>query len=174
MDSQNGADLGDAPPVDRAEAVQAAHDEIAQKIIEARRALGMTQLALSKEVGISRPHICKYEKGKSCPSPESLGKLASVLSLNIKDLLKLHNVIFPAPIKNDGPAMPGTINLTDPDAYFLFHKHKGYMLGYLPQLAVDGHSQIILAVGMASSSNEQPYLAESVEAIRSLLVVTRW
>lgn len=168
MDSQNGPDLGDAPPVDRAEAVQAAHDEIAKKIKKARGALGMTQAALAKEVGISRPHICKYEKGKSCPSPESLGKLASVLSLNIKDLLKLHNVIFPAPVKNDGPAMPGTINLTDPDAYFLFHKHKGYMLGYLPQLAVDGKSQIILTVGMARSSYEQPFLPESIDTIHSL------
>ena len=158
----------DTPPVDEAAAAQAAHDEIAKRIIEARRALGLTQLALAQKVGISRPQICHYENGKVCPSAESCGKLASALSLDIDGLLKLRNVIFPVPDKDEGPAIASTINLTDPDAYFMIQKHKGYMLGYLPQLAVDGHSQIILAVGMATSSYEQPFMAVSVEAIRSL------
>jgi len=167
-ETQNAPALEDASPVDRAKAVQAAYDQIAKTILEARSALGLTQVALSKEAGVSRPLISEYENGKSCPSPESLRKLAPVLSLNIDNLLKLHNVISPTPKKKDGPAVPGTINLTDPEAYFMIQKHKGYMLGYLPQLAVDGHSQIILAVGMASSSNEQPYLAESIETIRTI------
>lgn len=53
---------------------------------ERRKALGMSQEALAKKLGISKVAICWYETGERTPTMENFLKLADVLDLSLDEL----------------------------------------------------------------------------------------
>ena len=52
-----------------------------------RKAMGYTQVALAKLVGVSKMAICQYEKGRSTPSMHVLVALACTLGCSADQLL---------------------------------------------------------------------------------------
>jgi transcriptional regulator with XRE-family HTH domain len=57
-------------------------------LIELRKLKGMTQIALSKQIGISKRAMCYYEKGsKSFPSSKILLKISDALECTPDELL---------------------------------------------------------------------------------------
>ena len=57
------------------------------KIREARKALGMSQDALAKQIGVSKVTICWYESGERTPGLENFLKLSEVLNLSLDELV---------------------------------------------------------------------------------------
>ena len=63
-------------------------------LIELRKLKGMTQIALAKQIGISKRSMCYYEKGsKSFPSSKILLKISGVLECNPDELLSQKNTM---------------------------------------------------------------------------------
>lgn len=59
---------------------------VAERIKEARLALGMTQAQLAEQAGVSESAIQMYEIGKRIPRDSVKAKLAEVLKQPIQDL----------------------------------------------------------------------------------------
>ncbi len=56
------------------------------KVKEARISLGLSQIQLAREVGLSSRSIQAYEKGKKTPRAATMAKLAKVLKVSVKFL----------------------------------------------------------------------------------------
>jgi DNA-binding XRE family transcriptional regulator len=61
--------------------------EIGQRIREARRANGMTQLELATATGIRRPNVARLERGGNTPTIETLQRVASALGVTVTALV---------------------------------------------------------------------------------------
>lgn len=53
-----------------------------ERLKEARRKTGFTQLEVSKELKIPRPTLANYEAGRTEPDIETLGKLITFYDVN--------------------------------------------------------------------------------------------
>ncbi len=60
---------------------------LSKRLKEARKAKGMTQENLGKEIGVTKVSICCYENGSRTPTLDTLIDLANVLSVEITYLL---------------------------------------------------------------------------------------
>ena len=58
----------------------------AEKVTDARVALGLTQEQLGEMIGVSRKSILCYEKGEKMPRPATMLKLAKSLKVSVKFL----------------------------------------------------------------------------------------
>ena len=57
-----------------------------EKIKEARKTQGMTQVELAQKIGCSQANLAQYETGKRIPRPEMLEKIAAILDVRVYDL----------------------------------------------------------------------------------------
>ena len=57
-------------------------------IAELRKKSGMTQLELSKYLGVDRSTIAKWETGEVMPTADKLPRIAKILHCKIDDLFK--------------------------------------------------------------------------------------
>lgn len=63
-------------------------DKTMGEIISAqRKALGMTQSDLARQMGVTDKAVSKWERDLSCPDVASLGRLAQALDLSVEELL---------------------------------------------------------------------------------------
>ena len=60
---------------------------IGANIMKARKAKGLTQMALADELGISFQAVSNWERGQSCPDIAKLGELSRLLEVSIDELL---------------------------------------------------------------------------------------
>ena len=60
---------------------------IGANIMKARKAKGLTQMALADELGISFQAVSNWERGQSCPDIAKLGELSQLLEVSIDELL---------------------------------------------------------------------------------------
>ena len=60
---------------------------IGETIIQVRKRLGLSQVALARELGMTKAQLCKIEKGSSNPRPETVSRLATALNLTTDELL---------------------------------------------------------------------------------------
>ncbi|WP_391528508.1 helix-turn-helix domain-containing protein [Photorhabdus akhurstii] len=60
---------------------------IGERIHSRRRGLGLTQVQVGEEIGVSMAAISLWEKNKTSPSSENLQKIAQVLQCSISWLL---------------------------------------------------------------------------------------
>lgn len=58
-----------------------------QSIIEARKALGLTQEQLAKMVGVTQGTIAQWENGMTHPAFDKLHRLSRVLGITVDDLI---------------------------------------------------------------------------------------
>ena len=58
----------------------------AEKVLDARSALGLTQPQLAELVGVSTRAVVSYEKGEKCPRQSTMMKLAKALRVSVKFL----------------------------------------------------------------------------------------
>jgi transcriptional regulator with XRE-family HTH domain len=59
-----------------------------KKLVELRRKLGITQTTMSKDLGIQRANISRYESGSiKSPSAAIIQKIADYLDCNVDDLI---------------------------------------------------------------------------------------
>lgn len=52
-----------------------------QRVAERRRALGLTQAALAKKLGMKQPALCDIEKGRHAPTLETVESVALALEI---------------------------------------------------------------------------------------------
>lgn len=67
---------------------------LAQKIKLARERTGMTQAETAKLMGISQQAYSQYESGRRVPKPETIGRIAIALNINLEDMLSDGEVPF--------------------------------------------------------------------------------
>lgn len=79
---------------------------LADKLKEARKNAGFTQVELAEKLCVSRQAITKWESGKGIPDVENLKMISKVLSVSIDFLLDDENVLDKTVIKEQ-------INLED-------------------------------------------------------------
>ena len=60
---------------------------IGANIMKARKAKGLTQMALADAMGISFQAVSNWERGQSCPDIAKLGELSHLLEVSIDELL---------------------------------------------------------------------------------------
>lgn len=60
---------------------------IGANIMKARKAKGLTQMALADELGISFQAVSNWERGQSCPDIAKLGELSRLFEVSIDELL---------------------------------------------------------------------------------------
>jgi transcriptional regulator with XRE-family HTH domain len=98
--------------------------ELSKRILLARKAKGLSRNDLAKAIDLHFSMIGNYERGESAPAAETLGKLATVLSVSVDYLL---NVI---------PETKEVEGVTDIELFTLFRKieqlpsHKKYIVKY--------------------------------------------
>lgn len=59
-----------------------------KKLTELRLANNMSQIELSKKVGVTDSAICQYESGKRTPNIKMLKKIATVFNCSVDELLE--------------------------------------------------------------------------------------
>jgi Zn-dependent peptidase ImmA (M78 family)/transcriptional regulator with XRE-family HTH domain len=65
---------------------------LGERIVEARKAAGLTQADVAKLLGMSRPTLIAVEKGTRRSSDEEIVKIAEVLGTSVHSLLRNHGV----------------------------------------------------------------------------------
>lgn len=71
-----------------------------EKLRQARKAAGLTQLQVAKAIGVTESTYCGYETGKRQPDPMKISAIASVLGVSGDFLLDINipeNEKTPAP-----------------------------------------------------------------------------
>lgn len=63
----------------------------ADRLIEFRKAKGLSQEALAEKLGVSRQAISKWERGESSPDTDNLIALANVYGITLDELLNSQN-----------------------------------------------------------------------------------
>ena len=76
--------------------------ELSEKILQCRKALGLSQEQLAEQIGVSRQSISKWETGQSAPELDKLVALSRVFGISTDELLG-----------NDRPAVPTSIPAND-------------------------------------------------------------
>ena len=81
---------------------------IANRLVELRQSLGLSQEALAASLGVSRQAVSKWERGESSPDTDNLIALAELYGLSVDALV----------LGRDAPApsQPATFSGTDPEA----------------------------------------------------------
>ena len=54
-----------------------------------RKELGMTQLELAEQMGVTDKAVSKWERELSCPDIESLPKLAGIFGMSVDELMQI-------------------------------------------------------------------------------------
>jgi len=68
------------------------HKEIGEEIKRIRKALGMSQMKLAEEVGVSFQQIQKYEKGVNKISTEMIQRIAGALGISVSTFFEREGV----------------------------------------------------------------------------------
>lgn len=68
---------------------------IANRLVELRQALGLSQEALASSLGVSRQAVSKWERGESSPDTDNLIALASLYGVSLDALLLDRGPLFP-------------------------------------------------------------------------------
>lgn len=71
--------------------------KLSENIIQARKALGLSQEQLAEQVGVSRQSISKWETGQSAPELEKLVLLSQIFGLSTDALLGKEAEAAPEP-----------------------------------------------------------------------------
>ncbi|MFA6370211.1 MAG: helix-turn-helix transcriptional regulator, partial [Bacilli bacterium] len=62
--------------------------EIANRLVELRKKMGLSQEELADKLGISRQAISKWERAEASPDTDNLICLAKIYGVSLDDLLK--------------------------------------------------------------------------------------
>jgi len=76
---------------------------IANRLVELRQSLGLSQEALAESLGVSRQAVSKWERAEASPDTDNLIALAKLYDISL-DALLLDREAPPPPA--DGPAAP--------------------------------------------------------------------
>lgn len=66
-------------------------------IAKRRKELGMTQLELAEQMGVTDKAVSKWERDLSCPDIASLPKLAEIFGMSMDELMQCQSVQTPEP-----------------------------------------------------------------------------
>lgn len=78
--------------------------ELSEKILQCRKALGLSQEQLAEQIGVSRQSISKWETGQSAPELDKLVILSRVFGISTDELLgnsQANEGLPPASTPND-------------------------------------------------------------------------
>lgn len=64
------------------------YEKIGSRIVEARKAKGMSQEKLASESGVDRSHMGFIEQGRRRPTVSTLHRVAQALGVKLEDLFK--------------------------------------------------------------------------------------
>ena len=68
--------------------------ELPEKILQCRKALGLSQEQLAEQLGVSRQSISKWETGQSVPDLDKLVVLSRVFGISTDELLGNKSAVF--------------------------------------------------------------------------------
>jgi transcriptional regulator with XRE-family HTH domain len=72
----------------KTESIDKIYKQIGERVIEARKAKGMSQEKLAEESGIDRSHMGFIEQGRRKPTVSTLFKIAESLGISLEQLFK--------------------------------------------------------------------------------------
>lgn len=72
----------------KTESIENIYKQIGERIIDARKARGMSQEKLAEESGIDRSHMGFIEQGRRKPTLSTLFKIAHSLGITLEQLFK--------------------------------------------------------------------------------------
>ena len=75
--------------------------EIANRLVELRKANNLSQEALAEKLGISRQAVSKWERAEASPDTDNLILLARLYSISLDELLKTDEEIIPEAARNE-------------------------------------------------------------------------
>jgi len=64
-----------------------AAETMGERIREARVVAGITQAQLAEKIGVSRVHLCNYERGRKWPNVEMLVRICKCLGTSPNQIL---------------------------------------------------------------------------------------
>ena len=64
-------------------------ETLGTKIAARRKELGLTQLELANQMGVTDKAVSKWERELSCPDVDSLPRLAEILGLSLDELMQI-------------------------------------------------------------------------------------
>lgn len=64
-------------------------ETVAERLVRLRRDRGMTQEDLARELGVTQPNVCDYERGRYVPNATMIVRLAEILGASADELLGL-------------------------------------------------------------------------------------
>lgn len=76
---------------------------IANRLVELRQSLGLSQEALAESLGVSRQAVSKWERAEASPDTDNLIALANLYDISLDALLLGREA---SPRQTDGPAAP--------------------------------------------------------------------
>ena len=85
--------------------------ELGEKLMQARKAAGLTQADVAAKLSVSRQAVSRWESGQSKPSTEKLLALGELYGASIDLLLNKGNVEVPAV---ETVSAPSEVELTEP------------------------------------------------------------
>ena len=90
--------------------------EIANRLVERRRAAGYSQEALAAALGVSRQAVSKWERGESAPDTDNLIALARLYQISLDELLfgLQEEQTSPAPASSRSEEAAGTAAVSGP------------------------------------------------------------
>ncbi|MDE6664357.1 MAG: helix-turn-helix transcriptional regulator [Lachnospiraceae bacterium] len=75
--------------------------EIANRLVELRKANNLSQEALAEKLGISRQAVSKWERAEASPDTDNLILLARLYNISLDELLKTDEEIIPEAARNE-------------------------------------------------------------------------
>lgn len=114
---------------------------LGQRIVQYRKALGLSQEELADRVGVSRQAVSKWELDETQPDTDNIIRLAQVLGVSTDELL-----LGAQPPQPEAPPAAHAADQSWPRALGGFVKKHGYKAGYL--LIAYGAGLLLTAVVM--------------------------
>ena len=112
--------------------------EFGNYIFERRKAAGLTQAALAKELGVSCKAVSKWENGKAKPTTDTLRKLSVIFKVSVSDLLQMEKKKAKKSITTivitGGPSAGKTTGMSWIQNAFV---KKGYAVLFVPETATE-------------------------------------
>jgi transcriptional regulator with XRE-family HTH domain len=113
---------------------------IGERIREARKRAGLSQDELASKIDVNRSYLSLVENGKSSPTYEFLGKIASGLDLSVQDLILGHEISgYFSTVAGHGPMYDGLADLLRDTEQMVMMNPSEDELAVLRNIRVDPH-----------------------------------
>jgi transcriptional regulator with XRE-family HTH domain len=144
---------------------------LAERILEKRKARGLTQEQLGKASGVTPQAISKWENGESLPDVTLIPQLCKVLNVSADTLLGVDGHLGIDSLNVPwGPGVPQGLKKAEPERsyYYDFYGNK------VKQASFISSNGLVFTVFEQALQMESEVLAKNIENIRTILEEPSW